>query len=120
MSVRVERIRLRETDGEPSFPQNTVDPFPAQLCQDLVKPPGWSRANTGLCPEQGSAQADQRLVGCLGNLPLDWIPGGWELQRVQPQHPCMTHKEAISTPQPRAHPGCKGLCCLARPGWGNM
>lgn len=60
--VRVMRITLRESDGEPSSPPHSMDPFPAQLCQASVKLPGWSNASTGLCSEQGTAQAGQHLA----------------------------------------------------------
>lgn len=59
MPGRVVRIQLREADGEPSFPQNPADPFPAQLCQASVKLPGWCNATSGLCSEQGTTQAGQ-------------------------------------------------------------
>lgn len=52
MPVRAARIKLREADGEPSFPQNPADPFPAQLCQASVKLPGRRGATAGLCSEQ--------------------------------------------------------------------
>lgn len=59
MPGRVVRIQLREADGEPSFPSNPADPFPAQFCQASVKLLGWCNATAGLCSEQGTAQAAQ-------------------------------------------------------------
>lgn len=59
MPVRVVRTKLRGAAGEPSFPQNPADPFPAQLCQVSMKLLGWRNATTGLCSEQGTAQAGQ-------------------------------------------------------------